>query len=148
MLMLWSDEGSSHKTRWAKTTPAGGSSKHGTRGDLMAWRERHRPWLELADEKDRNQDEFGKKAVAKFYMVLGITVRSWASFRAQGKPLARIKQGRSNNPFMLYSHSCHCVDPGWQGPALGYRSSQQDPEETNTDSNQVGGGLWKGSKIS
>lgn len=78
---------------------------------------------------------------AKFYMVLGLTVRSWVSFRAQGKPLARIKQGRSNNSFMLYSHSCHSVEPGRQGPASGYRSSQQDPEETNTDSNQVGGGL-------
>lgn len=41
---------------------------------------------------------------------------------------------------MLYSHLCHCVETGQEGPVSTYKSSQRDLSERNTtDSIQVRG---------
>ena len=73
--MEWSDEGSSHKTRWAKTSPAGGSGKYRMRGGFTAWRERHcgGKWPMRRREIKMS---LVRKLGAKFYGAWGITVRS------------------------------------------------------------------------
>lgn len=76
MFMEWSEEGSSHKMRWAKTIPVGGSSKHRTCGDLMAGKERHCGWNWPMTRREIKVS-LVRKLGAKFYRTLGIMLRRW-----------------------------------------------------------------------